>query len=84
MIPVGIVGLFLKDYIRIVFATVLFISRHHVAGNCGVVDIRLLCWPRVKEDISYQGAFIIGLSQAVAVYPTFRVPVRLLLLDSPC
>lgn len=38
--------------------------------------------PRVKEDISYRDAFIIGLSQAVAVLPDFRVPVRLLRPDS--
>ena len=43
MIPVGIVGLFLKDYVESFFWQRFVIGRHHVAGNCGVVDIRLLC-----------------------------------------
>lgn len=68
MIPIGIVGLFFKDYIEIAFSSIT------------VVGVMLLCTaalltfayyakPRQKETISYRDAFIIGLSQAVAVIP---------------
>ncbi len=68
MIPIGIVGLFFKDYIEQAFSTIV------------VVGVMLLCTaalltfayyakPRQKESISYRDAFIIGLSQAVAVLP---------------
>lgn len=70
MIPIGIVGLFFKDYIEEAFSGIV------------VVGVMLLCTaallafafaystkPRQKETISYRDAFIIGLSQAVAVLP---------------
>lgn len=68
MIPIGIVGLFFKEYIEEAFSTIV------------VVGVMLLCTaalltfayyakPRQKETISYRDAFIIGLSQAVAVMP---------------
>ena len=78
MIPVGIVGLCLNDYIESVF------NYDKIATSCGngllVVGICLIITalllvfsyiakPRVKENISPLHAFVIGLAQAVAVFP---------------
>lgn len=69
MIPVGIVGVFFKDYVEEIFGAGLF-----VVGCCLLVTAALLIFsyyarPRRKENISYLDAFIIGLAQAVAVLP---------------
>ena len=61
MIPVGIVGLFLKDYVESFFGNGLL--------TAALLTFAYYARPRVKEDISYRDAFIIGLSQAVAVLP---------------
>ena len=68
-IPVMIVGLFFKDYVEAIFGSGLLI-----VGCCLLVTAVLLTFayyakPRKKETISYLDAFIIGLSQAVAVLP---------------
>lgn len=68
MIPVGIVGLFFKDYIEAAFSSVA------VVGVMLLVTAALLAFayyakPRQKDSLSYRDAFIIGLSQAVAVLP---------------
>lgn len=69
MIPVGIVGLFFKDYVEEVFGSGLLI-----VGCCLLVTALLLIFsyyakPRQKEDLSPKDAFIIGLAQAAAVMP---------------
>ncbi len=68
MIPVGIVGLFFKDYIEAAFSSIA------VVGVMLLVTATLLTFayyakPRQKESLSYRDAFIIGLAQAVAVLP---------------
>lgn len=68
MIPVGIVGLFFKDYIEAAFSSIA------VVGVMLPVTAVLLTFayyakPRQKESLSYRDAFIIGLAQAVAVLP---------------
>ena len=68
-IPVMIVGLFFKDHVETIFGSGLLI-----VGCCLLVTAILLTFayyakPRKKESISYRDAFIIGLSQAVAVLP---------------
>lgn len=68
MIPVGIVGLFFKDYIEAAFSSIA------VVGVMLLVTAALLTFayyakPRQKEELSYRDAFIIGLAQAVAVLP---------------
>ena len=68
MIPVGIVGLFFKDYIEAAFSSVV------VVGIMLLIISALLAFayyakPRQKDTISYRDSFIIGLSQAVAVLP---------------
>lgn len=69
MIPVGIVGLFFKDYVEDIFGSGLTI-----VGICLLLTALLLAFsyyarPRRKEDISLRDAFVIGLSQAAAVLP---------------
>ena len=69
MIPVGIVGVFFKDYVEEVFGSGLLI-----VGCCLLVTALLLIFsyyakPRQKENISMKDAFIIGLAQAAAVLP---------------
>lgn len=68
MIPVGIVGLFFKDYIEAAFSSIA------VVGVMLLITAALLSFayyakPRQKESLSYRDAFIIGLAQAVAVLP---------------
>ena len=69
MIPVGIVGVFFKDEVEAIFGQGIL-----VVGCCLLLTALLLTFayyakPRQKENISYRDAFIIGLSQAVAVLP---------------
>lgn len=69
MIPVGIVGVFFKKQVEALFGDGLM-----VVGICLMVTAVLLAFayyakPRIKEEISYKDAFIIGLAQAVAVLP---------------
>ena len=68
MIPVGIVGLFFKDAVEAAFEGLI------VVGCCLLGTAILLTFsyyvkPRQKNKISVKDAFIIGLSQAVAVLP---------------
>ena len=70
MIPVGIVGLFFKDYIESLYANNVIV----VVGYCLLVTAFLLALthfyvPREKEKISPLHAFIIGIAQACAVLP---------------
>jgi undecaprenyl-diphosphatase len=69
MIPVAIVGIFLKDTIKTVFGSGLVI-----VGICLLVTAILLIGSsyfksRTKNKISFRDAFIIGIAQAIAVLP---------------
>jgi undecaprenyl-diphosphatase len=69
MIPIGIVGVFFKDEVEAIFGSGLM-----VVGCCLLFTAALLSYsyfakPRLKEKISLRDAFIIGLSQALAVLP---------------
>lgn len=69
MIPVGIVGVFFKDYVENIFGAGLT-----VVGCCLLVTAALIIFsyyarPRQKENISFGDAFVIGLAQAAAVLP---------------
>lgn len=68
MIPIGFVGLVMKDWVEAAFNGV------HVVGVCLIVTAVLLALtfyirPKEKKEISLMDAFIIGLAQAVAVLP---------------
>lgn len=69
MIPIGIVGLFFKDYVDAFFEGSLTI-----VGICLLVTSFLLALthfyrPQEREEISPLHAFIIGMAQACAVLP---------------
>lgn len=69
MIPVGIVGVFFKDYVEQFFGAGLAL-----VGVCLLVTAALLTFtyyyhPRHTHDITLKDAFIIGVAQAAAVLP---------------
>ena len=69
MIPIGIVGVFFKDEVEAIFGSGLTI-----VGACLLLTAFLLSYsyfakPKLKDKISLRDAFIIGLSQALAVLP---------------
>lgn len=69
MIPIGIVGLFFKDYVEQIFGSGLLI-----VGCCLLMTAALLIFsfyakPRIKDTISKKDALIIGMAQALAVLP---------------
>lgn len=69
MIPIGIVGLFFKDYVDAIFEGSLTI-----VGICLLVTSFLLALthfyrPQEREHISPLHAFIIGIAQSIAVLP---------------
>jgi undecaprenyl-diphosphatase len=69
MIPIGIVGVFFKDYVEAIFGSGLLI-----VGLCLIITSALLTLsyyarPRQNEEIGLMQAFIIGLAQSVAVLP---------------
>ena len=69
MIPVGIVGLFLKDYVEEIFGSGLLIVGCMLLLTASLLAFSYYAKPRQKENISMKDAFIIGIAQACAVMP---------------
>ena len=69
MIPVGIVGLFFKDYVEEVFGSGLLIIGIMLLLTAALLAFSYYAKPRQKETLSLKDAFIIGLAQACAVMP---------------
>lgn len=69
MIPVGIVGLFFKDYVEQLFGSGLLIVGCMLLVTALLLTFAYYAKPREKEKISYKDAFVIGLAQACAVMP---------------
>lgn len=69
MIPVGIVGVFFKDYVEEVFGAGLAIVGVMLLLTALLLTFSYYAKPRQKEKISLRDAFIIGLAQACAVMP---------------
>lgn len=69
MIPVGIVGVFFKDYVEDIFGSGLAIVGSMLLVTACLLTFSYFARPRQKESISMRDAFIIGLAQAVAVMP---------------
>ena len=69
MIPVGIVGVFFKDYVEEVFGSGLTIVGYMLFLTATLLTFSYYAKPRQKERISLRDAFIIGLAQACAVMP---------------
>lgn len=71
MIPIGVVGFTLKDYIDAMLSSPYILS---IVGAMLLLTAALLSFayyarPRQKENISYRDAFIIGISQGIAAMP---------------
>jgi undecaprenyl-diphosphatase len=68
MIPVGIVGLFFKDYVESLFTGNILLVGGMLIFTAALLAFTYYAKPRDKK-ISYKDAFVIGLAQAVAVIP---------------
>ena len=69
MIPVGIVGVFFKDYVEQIFGSGLGIVGYMLLLTAALLAFSYYAKPRQKDKISLRDAFIIGLAQACAVMP---------------
>ena len=69
MIPVGIVGVFFKDYVEAIFGSGLLIVGCMLLVTAALLAFSYYAKPRQKDEISLKDAFIIGLAQAAAVMP---------------
>lgn len=69
MIPIGIVGVCFKDKVEEIFGSGLLIVGICLLLTALLLTFSYLARPRQRENISLLHAFIIGLSQALAVLP---------------
>ena len=69
MIPVGIVGVFFKDTVEEIFGSGLLIVGCMLIVTAILLTFSYFAKPRQRENISPWHAFVIGLSQALAVLP---------------
>lgn len=69
MIPVGIVGVFFKDYVEEIFGSGLFVVAYFLMVTALLLTFSYYAKPRQKEKISLRDAFVIGIAQAAAVMP---------------
>ncbi len=69
MVPVAIVGLFFKDYVEGLFGDGLLLVGCMLLVTAVLLTFSYYAKPRLKEDISYKDAFIIGVAQCLAVLP---------------
>lgn len=69
MIPIGIVGFFLKDKVEAVFSSGLLIVGCMLLVTATLLAFSHFYKPREKSKIGARDAFIIGIAQAFAVLP---------------
>jgi len=69
MIPVGIVGVFFKDYVEDIFGSGLLVVGCMLMLTAFLLAFSYYAHPRQKEKIGFFDAFIIGIAQACAVMP---------------
>lgn len=69
MIPIGIVGVFFKDTVEEVFGSGLLIVGCMLLLTASLLTFSYYAKPRIKEEITWKDALIIGLAQAAAVMP---------------
>lgn len=69
MIPVGVVGLFFKDYVEAFFGSNIAFVGSMLLITAALLAFSYYAKPRSKEEITYKDAFIIGIAQACAVLP---------------
>lgn len=69
MIPIGIVGLFFKDWVERVFGSGLLIVGLMLLLTAAMLAFSYYAKPRQRTRLSHSHAFIIGVAQACAVMP---------------
>lgn len=69
MVPVGIVGIFFKDYVTDIFGSGLLVVGCMLLLTAALLMFSYYAKPRTKGKISFKDAIIIGLAQACAVLP---------------
>jgi len=69
MIPVAIVGVFFKSYVEDIFNSGLFWVGLMLLVTAALLLVSHYAKPRQKSDISFKDAIIIGIAQAIAVFP---------------
>ena len=71
MIPIGVVGFCLKDYIDALLSSeyVMLVVGAMLFLTAALLSFAYYARPRLKDNISYRDAFIIGLGQAAAAMP---------------
>ena len=69
MIPVGIVGVFFKDYVEEVFGSGISIVGYMLFVTAALLTFSYYAKPRQKETIGWRDALVIGIAQACAVMP---------------
>lgn len=71
MIPIGIVGFCLKDYIDALLSSqyVMVVVGAMLLLTAALLSFAYYARPRQKESISYRDAFIIGIGQGIAAMP---------------
>lgn len=69
MVPVGVVGVFFKDYVERLFGSGLAIVGIALLVTAALLAFAYYAKPRAKTTISFRDAFIIGVAQACAVIP---------------
>lgn len=69
MIPIGIIGVFFKDYVEDIFGSGLLVVGCMLLITALLLTYSYYAKPCPKEKISMKDAFIIGLAQACAVLP---------------
>lgn len=69
MIPIAVIGFFFKDSVESIFSSGVMIVGIMLLVTSVLLTLSHYYKPAQKEKINYKDAFIIGLSQAVAVIP---------------
>lgn len=69
MIPIGIVGVFFKDYVEEIFGSGLLLVGCMLILTACLLAFSYYAKPKMKENISFKDALIIGISQAIAIFP---------------
>lgn len=66
MIPVAVVGFFFKDQVETLFASGLLVVGISLLLTAVLLSFAYYARPRVKTEISFRDAFVIGIAQACA------------------
>lgn len=69
MIPIGIVGVFFKDYVESIFGEGLIVVGGMLLVTAILLTFSYYVKPRTAREITFKDAFVIGLAQACAVLP---------------